>query len=65
LGLQMRSEQINLSGRRNRNWRATAITDEDRNQFAEVVTAMPREYLQIFRREPYAAIPWVESLHSQ
>jgi hypothetical protein len=65
LGLQMRFEQINLSGRRNRNWRATAITDEDRSQFAEVVAAMPRDYLQIFRREPYAAIAWAESLHSQ
>jgi hypothetical protein len=63
LGLQMRSEEITLSGRRNRNWRATVISDEDRRQLAEVVAAMPREYLEIFRSQPYDNVQWAAALH--
>jgi hypothetical protein len=62
LDVPTRSGQLKLSGRRNRNWRATVITEEDRKQFAEVVAAMPREYVEIFRREPYAGMAWVKPL---
>jgi hypothetical protein len=65
LDLPMRSGQIELSGRRNRNWRATGIEEEDRRQFAEVVATLPRKYLEIFQREPYSQLPWVKSLHLQ
>jgi len=64
LGLPMQSRPIKLSGRRNRNWRPTLITEEDRRQFAEVVRAMPAEHLDIFRREPYGRMTWVNSLLS-
>jgi hypothetical protein len=62
LGLRLQSEQIKLSGRRNRNWRATVVTAEERGQFTEVVAAMPREYLEIFGREPYAGMRSLEPL---
>jgi len=65
LGLGLRSRDIKLSGRRNRNWRTTVITDEDRRQFAEVITAMPREYLQIFKSEPYSRLSWIAPLTSK
>ncbi len=63
LGLQFRTNQIKLSGRRNRNWRATVITDEDRRQFGDVIAAMPREYLEIFRQAHYAEMPWAKAWH--
>jgi hypothetical protein len=65
LSLKTRRGKILLAGRRNRNWRPTVITKDDRRQFAEVVQAMPTEYLDVFRREPYARMPCVRSLHSQ
>jgi hypothetical protein len=65
LDLPMRDGQVKLSGRRNRNWRPTVVTEEDRRQFVEVVRRTPREYLEIFRREPYESMPWIESLRPQ
>jgi hypothetical protein len=62
LGLKTRWKQVRLGGRRNRNWRRTMITEEDRRQFAEVVRAMPAEYLEIFQREPYLGMASIESL---
>jgi hypothetical protein len=61
LGLKQRERQIVIGGRRNTNWRPTVITDEDRQQFSETVRAVPPSYLEIFRSEPYAALPWVAS----
>lgn len=62
LGLQTRDAEIHFEGRRNRNWRPTVITDEDRREFAEVIQAMPERYLSIFRSEPFASLPWAKSL---
>jgi hypothetical protein len=62
LGLKQRGPQIVIGGRRNTNWRPTVITDEDRQQFSEIVGAVPRSYLEIFRREPFASLPWAGSL---
>jgi hypothetical protein len=51
-----------IGGRRNTNWRPTIITDEDRRQFAEIVSALPSAFLEIFHSEPYVSLPWVGSL---
>jgi hypothetical protein len=62
-GLTLRPGPLDLHGRQNRNPRATVIIDDDRRELAEIVRGLPAEYLAIFRREPYAAFPWVECLH--
>jgi hypothetical protein len=62
LGLPPRNQQITLAGRRNTNWRATQITDDDRRQLRDIVQRIPLSYLEIFHREPYASIPWAGSL---
>jgi hypothetical protein len=62
LGLKQRERQIVIGGSRNTNWRPTVITEEDRQQFSDIVRAVPPSYLEIFRGEPYASLPWAESL---
>ena len=62
VGMQKRGPRIVIGGRRNINWRPTVVTDEDRQQFSDVVRTVPSSYLEIFRHEPYASLPWSESL---
>jgi hypothetical protein len=62
LGLTQRNKQIPLAGRRNKNWRATQITDDDRQQFHDIVQRIPSSHLEIFCREPYASLPWANTL---
>jgi hypothetical protein len=62
LGLKRRPSQLVIGGRRNTNWRPTVITESDQQQFAEIVRTIPPGYLQIFRGEPYASLPWAKSL---
>ncbi len=62
LGLKQRDPRIVVGGRRNANWRKTVTNDEDRNQFADIVRAMPPKYLEIFCSEPYASLPWAAAL---
>src|SRR5262245_1974323 len=62
LGLKRRGPQVTIGGRRNTNWRPTIITNEDRQQFAEIVSALPSGSLEIFRKDPYVSLPWVGSL---
>lgn len=62
LKLKTRHTEIEITGRRNKNWRPTIVTDEDRRQFVEVVQILPPSYLEIFRREPYASLPWATKL---
>lgn len=57
LKLSLRGREIVLAGRRNKNWRTTTITDDDRRQFDEVLRAMPARHLEVFNREPYASMP--------
>lgn len=62
LGLELRRESLDLHGRQNRNPRPTVIDDDDRRQLADVVQSLPPQFLSIFRREPYASLPWIGSL---
>lgn len=62
LGLAPRGKKLALAGRRNTNWRATHITDDDRRQFQEVLERIPTSYLEVFGREPYALLPWANAL---
>jgi hypothetical protein len=63
LGLQLRHPQLRLTGRQNKNWQPTTITDDDHRQFHEIVRATPSSYLEIFRRQPYTSFPWSAQLH--
>jgi hypothetical protein len=60
--LQVRHGKVILPGAKNQSQRPTEVTDEDRAGLAEVVDALPSEYLDIFRNAPYAGQPWAESL---
>lgn len=60
--LKRRHSAIKIGGRRNRNPRPTVITDDDRREFAEVARLLPASSLAIFRREPYAQLPWAALL---
>lgn len=62
LGLNLRRPTIDLGGRHNRNPRPTVITERERAEFAQVVSGLPVSYLEIFHREPYASMPWIECL---
>jgi hypothetical protein len=62
LGVKMRGLTIDLGGRQNRNPRPTVITDRERSEFAQVVSGLPASHLEIFRREPYTSMPWMECL---
>jgi hypothetical protein len=62
LGLALRRDAISIRGRKNRNPRPTVVSDADREQFAAVVRELPPSYLDIFRREPYAKLPWAALL---
>ena len=59
LALPPRKSPLTIAGGHNRNPRPTVITDEDRQQFAAIVRQLPNSYLAIFRKEPYAKLPWV------
>jgi hypothetical protein len=58
LGLRLRTPQPSVAGRQNKNWKPTEITDDDRQQFSEVLQRMPASYLRIFRGEPYSKFAW-------
>ena len=60
LGLKTRSSAIDLGGRHNRNPKKTEITDLERQEFAEVIRALPANYLTIFQQPPYTQFPWVQ-----
>ena len=62
LSLPLRRTELDLSGRRNKNQKKTTITDEARREFDAVLEAMPSQYLEIFRREPYTRMPWINLL---
>jgi hypothetical protein len=62
LDLRMSRTAIALRGRHNRNPRPTVVADRDRDEFAAVVQSLPAGYKEIFRREPYASLPWAALL---
>jgi hypothetical protein len=62
LELPRRHSQVVLAGRRNKNWRATAVTDDDRRLAEHVWRNIPSHYLAIFRREPFRSFPWIDAL---
>lgn len=62
LGVRLRRSEISLAGSHNPNPRPTVVSEADRQQFAEVVATLPASYLDIFRHEPYAGLPWAKQL---
>lgn len=62
LGVKLRRQTLDLGGRQNRNPRPTVISERERDEFAAVVARLPPEYIEIFRREPYAKMETLECL---
>ncbi len=63
LGLELSGESIAVAGKQNRTPGArTEITSREEDEFHEVVSRIPQEYLEIFTLEPYAAQEWVRWL---
>lgn len=42
--------------------RKTTVSVREEDEFAAIVEAMPRKYLEVFHREPYAGFSWIEML---
>lgn len=66
LELPRRVGEIRLEGSRNRTPGVkTEITDDDREEFAEIVRHLPERYRSIFRQPPYAAWEWSNELNEK
>ena len=55
-------EQPTSGGHHNKNLTPTVITDQDHDEYAEIIEAVPKSYLEIFHRAPYDAYPWADVL---
>jgi len=69
IGATRRGADVVLEGPRNRTplyrgARASRLRDEGERALRTVVERLPPRYLEIFRREPYAAQPWAELLRN-
>jgi len=62
LGLPRKQEEIVSGGRQNRNPTPTVITDTDRQEYHDVLAALPKSYLEIFHQAPYADYKWAQPL---
>jgi len=61
-GLERKTSQIIMRGRRNRNIIPAHVTNEDKRQFREVINHLPSSYLEIFQKKPYTNFEWVKYL---
>jgi hypothetical protein len=60
LGLELAGEEVRIAGQQNRTpGVTTTVTSREEDEFREVVGRLPEEYLEIFRRPPYADCDWV------
>jgi len=63
LGLELVGDKVRITGKQNRTpGKKTNITHQDEDEFREVIARLPDEYLEIFRRPPYAEHDWVSWL---
>lgn len=65
LGLRLSGDSVHIAGKQNRTPGATTtITNQEEDEFREVVAKMPQEFLEIFSHEPYAKHEWVSWLQA-
>lgn len=64
-GLNQITSEIVIRGRKNKNTIPTIVTDEDKQQFQEVINQTPDSYLEIFHKKPYIDFDWINALHKQ
>lgn len=60
--LELKRNMIIIRGRRNYNLIPTIVIDEDKRQFREIVSSLPKSYLEIFQKEPYNRVEWIKLL---
>lgn len=59
LGLEPVGEKVQIIGKQNRTPGVkTTVTDQEEDEFREVIDRVPEEYLEIFRHSPYAENQW-------
>jgi len=60
LGLEIAHEEINITGQQNRTpGKKTTVASQEEDEFREVIDRLPGEFLEVFRRPPYADCDWV------
>ena len=63
LGLELLDDEVKIEGKQNRTPGAkTTITNQEEDEFREVVDRMPPEFLEVFTRGPYADQEWADWL---
>ncbi len=55
---ELKQEEINLRGRKNKGAKPTIIAEEDKKQLGEIINKIPPRYLQIFQKKPYVDFEW-------
>lgn len=63
LELKLAGDTVAIEGKQNRTpGTKTTITNQEEDEFREVIANMPQEYLEIFTRQPYVDQEWVDWL---
>ena len=63
LGLELAGEEVRITGQQNRTPGVkTTVTSREEDEFREVVDRLPKDFLDIFSRSPYAECDWVRWL---
>jgi hypothetical protein len=62
LGAPRKQAELASGGRQNKNPTPTVVTDVHREEYAAVLGALPKQYLEIFHQAPYADFEWAQPL---
>lgn len=61
--LKLKRDNIVVKGKKNKiRIIPTVVSDKDKEEFQQVVNALPDKYLKIFQEEPYTRFEWVDLL---
>jgi hypothetical protein len=62
--LPMKSDRVFLTGRKNQSFGYKSLeSTEEQEQFADVISRIPEQFLEIFTRAPYSNFAWSSRLH--
>ena len=61
-GLETQKSETDFHGNKNPGKKPTVITSEEIKQLEELITNIPKNYLTIFKEEPYKQFEWAKIL---